>query len=50
MSRESEAGEIVSCELLVSGCDVSPILHAPKSTLLACERSQTIDYALIRRS
>ena len=27
MSRESEAGEIVSCELLVSGCDVSPILQ-----------------------
>jgi hypothetical protein len=33
MSSESEAGEIVSCELLVSGCDVSPILQLGEHAL-----------------
>ena len=40
---------MIPCELLVSGCDVSPILPRTQvrgALLQACERSQTIDYAL----
>jgi hypothetical protein len=51
MSREREAGEIVSSEAVVSGCEASPILQlgSPSRPYPRAEQSQTVDYAVIRR-